>query len=265
MARRRRKLYEVPGRVILSRPLAGSLLEDITLKEKDMADPVTAGAGTAVAAAVSHALSFIINMSVSKKIAKVGKIDEFEYEEVGVVKLPLPLLSDFGVEAKFKRDEKDPTRDAVGEDGLPIYEDDKMDWLFSAAVAATKAQLRNRLISGTAEFKEGKRASETMEELIAEGGRGVGNAEALKLRHEIRKSFAAFVGTLGKSQQTQAVLVGLFSNKEALALQDDINKGKFKAYLGQYADTLEEKDLERYAKFLGSVEEACAPGTPSDF
>ena len=219
---------------------------------------------SAVAAAVAAALSYVLEMAVSKKVAKLGKVDEFEYEEVGKIKLPLPLLSDFGIVAELKKDEKDPAKDYIGEDGLPCYTDERLDWLFGAAVAQAKAQARNKLISGTAELKDGKKIAETMEELIAEGER-VGNAEALKLRHEIRKSFAAFVGTLGKSAQTQAVLVGLFSNKEALALQDDINKGKFKAYLGQYADTLEETDLGRYAKFLGSVEDACAPGTPSDF
>jgi hypothetical protein len=219
---------------------------------------------TAVAVSVVTALSFILEMSVSKKVAKLGKVDEFEYEEVGKIRLPLPLLSDFGIVAPMKKDEKDPTKDFIGEDGLPSYADEKMDWLFGAAVAMAKAQARNKLISGTAELKDGKKIAATMEELIAEGER-VGNKEALMLRHEIRKSFAAFVGTLGKTAQTQAVLVGLFSNKEALALQDDVNKGKFKAYLGQYAETLEEKDLERYSKFLTTVDEACAPGTPSDF
>lgn len=217
-----------------------------------------------VAAAVASALSFMLELAVSKKVAKPGKVDEFEYEEVGKIKLPLPLLSDFGVAADLKMDEKDNTKMYIGEDGLPVYTDDKMDWLFGAAVAAAKAQVRNKLISGTAEFKEGKKVAETMEELIAEGERR-DNSEFLKLRHEVLKSFAAFVSSLGKSVTTQAVIVGLFKNREALALQDDVNKGKFKAYLGQYAETLEPTDLTRYSKLLTSVEEACAPGTPSDF
>jgi hypothetical protein len=73
------------------------------------------------------------------------------------------------------------------------------------------------------------------------------------------------VQTLGKSAQTQAVLVGLFRNKQALALQTDETKGKMKGYLSQYAETLEEKDLERYTKYLTSVEESCSAGTPTDF
>ena len=228
-----------------------------------MTDPVKAGVA-AVAAVAATMLSFVLEMVVSKKVAKPGKVDEFEYEEVGKIKLPLPLLSDFGIVAAMKKDEKDPLKDFIGEDGLPEYEDEKLDWLFCAAVASCKADARNKLISGTAELKDGKKISETMEELIATGPR-IGNKEALMLRHEILKSFASFVSSLGKTVTTQSVIVGLFKNREALSLQDDINKGKMKAYLGQYADTLEESDLGRYSKFLTSVEEACAPGTPSDF
>ena len=66
MARRRRKLYEVPGRVILSRPLAASKLEDIVLQGDNMnvfkrnilmAAVAEASGGGAGAAAVSHPLS----------------------------------------------------------------------------------------------------------------------------------------------------------------------------------------------------------------
>lgn len=217
---------------------------------------------TDAAKAVAKVLSFALQMDVSKKVAVVGGGNE--YQKVGEIKLPLPLLSDFGIASATLKKKEGTDEMFIGEDGLPVYEDEYLDWLFSAAVAAAKAQARNMLVSGTAELKEGKKIAETLDELIAEGERR-GNAEALKLAKEIQTSFSAFVQTLGKTAATQAVLVGLFRNREALSLQDDVNKGKFKAYLEQYAETLEEKDLERYGKYLTKVEEACKPGTPSDF
>lgn len=194
-----------------------------------------------------------LETEVSKKVAVVGGGNE--YQKVGDIVIPVPTLAAFGIEAKVKE---------TGEDGLPVYEDDKLDWLFGAAVAACKAQARNKLVSGTADLKEGQKIAENFEELTAEGERK-GNAEALKLQKEIVQSFGSFVQTLGKSAATQAVLLGLFRNKQALALQTDENKGKMKGYLSQYAETLSEQDLQRYSKYLTSVEEACAAGTPSDF
>lgn len=220
----------------------------------------------AVAVPASNALSLAIMLALSKRVLKAGTLDEYEYEEVGKINLPLPSLEDFGIkDAVRAKDEKDPTKDAVADDGLPIYQDDALNWLFGAAVSAAKAQVRNRLISGTAEFKEGKKAAETMAELIAEGERGPGNAAALQLLREIKKSFAAFVGTLGKSVQTQAILLGLFSNKEGLSLQDNVSKGKMKVYLSQYAETLTPEDLGRYSKHLTTLEECCAESSSSDF
>lgn len=192
-------------------------------------------------------------VEVSKKVA-LGP-DKNEYQKVGDIVIPLPSLKAFGIDAKIKE---------MGEDGLPVYEDENMDWLFGAVVAAAKAQARNKLVSGTAELKDGQKIAENFAELVAEGERR-GNAEALKLAKEVQVSFAAYVQTLGKSTQAQAVLVGLFRNKQALALQNDETKTKFKNYLTAYAQQLEEKDLERYGKYLTSVEEACAAGTPTDF
>lgn len=208
----------------------------------------------AVTAAKSMLAGWVaLAVEVSKKVS-LGP-DKNEYQKVGDISIPIPTLEAFGVEAKIKE---------TGEDGLPVYEDENKDWLFGAVVAACKAQARNKLVSGTAELKEGQKIAENFEELTAEGERR-GNAEALKLAKEVQVAFAAFVQTLGKSAQAQAVLVGLFRNKQALALQNDETKGKFKNYLSKFAESLEEKDLERYSKYLGSVEEAAAAGTPSDF
>ncbi len=195
---------------------------------------------------------------VSKKVPSIGGGNE--YQKVGEVIIPVPSLEAFGITGMEHR----PRTEDDPDDGLPLYKDEKIAWLYDAVVAQCKAQARNKLVPGTATLKDNNKIAENFEELVAEGERR-GNAEALKLAKEIISSFSSFVQTLGKSAQTQAVLVGLFRNKQALALQSDENKTKMKGYLSQYEETLEEKDLERYGKYLTSVEEACAPGTPSDF
>lgn len=195
---------------------------------------------------------------VSKKVTVVGGGNE--YQKVGDIIIPVPTLEAFGLTPEHRARTEDDGED----DGLPLYKNDEMQWLQDAVVAQCKAQARNKLVSGTADLKDGQKIAENFAELTAEGERR-GNAEALKLAKEIVQSFGAFVQTLGKTAQTQAVLHGLFRNKQALALQTDENKAKMKGYLAQYAETLTEADLTRYSKYLNSVEEACAAGTPSDF
>lgn len=213
----------------------------------------------AQAAQVQMAPGFLPHkLEVSKKVS-VGP-DKNEYQKVGDIVVPIPTLEAFGITAeKRQRTEEDGP-----DDGLPLYKDQNLDWLFGAVVAACKMQARNKLISGTAELKEGQKIASNFEELTAEGERK-GNAEALKLAKEVITSFAAYVQGLGKSVQTQAMLVGLFRSKQALALQPDSAKEKMKGYLSSYAETLDEKDLERYSRYLKTVEEACTPGAPSDF
>lgn len=201
-----------------------------------------------------------LKTDVSKKVSVAG--GDNEYKKVGEVIIPIPTLSAFGVEAASRPFDKE--KDGEEDDGLPIYTDEKMDWLHRAVVAACKAQARNKLVSGTATLKDGLKIAENFEELTAEGERR-GNAEALKLAKEIQTSFASYVEGLGKSQATQAVLVAFFRQKSALALQTEDTKTKMLGYLTGYAETLEPKDLERYGKALQAVEDACKSSTPTDF
>jgi hypothetical protein len=199
-----------------------------------------------------------LKLDVSKKVS-VGP-DKNEYQKVGDVILPIPTLEAFGIKAEIRPRTEDDGED----DGLPLYKEENLDWLFGAVVASCKMQARNKLVSGTAELKEGQKIAETFEELVKEGERK-GNAEALKLAKEAVSSFSAYVQGLGKTVQTQAMLIGLFRNRQALSLQPDTAKEKFKGYLTAYAETLSEGDLGRYQKILMAIEEACAAGTAVDF
>lgn len=179
---------------------------------------------------------------------------KYEVQEVGKIDIPVPTLAAFGITAEQAKNE-DGSLQFV--DGLPVYADDKMDWIFGAAVAQTKVQARNKLVNSTADLKEGQKIAENFEELTAEGERK-GNAEALKLAKEVQQAFAAFMGTLGKKAETVAFAANLFKNRDALASQPAGMKEKMKAYLDSFLEQLSAEDATRYARPLLKVEEACS-------
>lgn len=149
------------------------------------------------------------------------------------------------------------------EDGLPVYESDKANWLQGAILAAIKAQARNKLVSGTATLKEGLSIPTDWEGILAEGVRGGG--EALAIAREAKAAFAEWMGKQGKSEAATATVVTLFSNKQALALQSAVNKAKVKAYVENFGGSLDDASLERFAKPIDAVIAACEAEEVVDF
>lgn len=184
-----------------------------------------------------------IVMPVSKKIN--GK-----YEKQGEVAIVVPMLEDILPHVAGAK--------VTGEeDGLPVYDNDPANYVMSAILAYVKMNARNKLKPGTAELKDGQKIPTNWDELCAEGERG-GNGAALQLAREVREAFARWVSTLGKSAAAQAVICGYFNNKTALQLADATNKGKMSAYIEQFAASLDEETLERYARPLENISEAAA-------
>lgn len=147
---------------------------------------------------------------------------------------------------------------ASDEDGYPVFEDQKANWLFGAVITAVKAQARSRLQKGTVTLKEGLKIATTLEELATAAGRDGG--AALAAMRECRDEFAKWAATTGKSVATQETLVKLFKNREALSTQNSVIKGKMKDYVEQFSVALSESDpekLERFTRTIESVLEAC--------
>lgn len=199
-----------------------------------------------------------LRVDISKK-APDGKGGN-EYQKIGEMAIPVPTLAAFGVDAKTRARTEDDGED----DGLPLYEDKNMDWLFGAIVASCKAQARNKLVPQTADLKDGQKIASNFDELTAEGERR-GNAEALKLAKEISNAFTSWFTTLAKSVAATAMATTLFRKRDALAIQPNDIKKKMQSYLQQFAETLEPADAERYSKYLLAVEEACSATTAEDF
>lgn len=184
-----------------------------------------------------------ITLDVSKKIG--GK-----YVKQGDMTIHVPLLPDFVAElVAAKETEKD-------EDGMPVYDNPKANFVQSAVLAYVKAAGRNKLISGTAELKPGLKIAETWDELTAEGVRG-GGAAALQAIRDLREKFATYVKGLGKSEAAQFQINTLFGSKQALAVATQAKREAFYKYVEAFAETLTEDELERFARPLQAIEDAC--------
>ena len=190
-----------------------------------------------------------IKMEVNKKGA--GN----KYEKVGEVEIFVPTLSEIFPDAKIAVDKEGKP---VEEDGLPVYEDAKLNWVQGAIFAAVKAQARNKLKPGTATLKDNVSIAKDWDTLTAEGER-VGNGDALAAVREAKAAFAEYVKGLGKSAAAMQTLNLLFANKQALALQSPENKAKMEAYVTEFATSMAEDETKfaRYEKYIASILAAC--------
>lgn len=179
-------------------------------------------------------------------------------EKVGEVIIYVPTLEAFGIAAEVS---------SIDDDGLPIYKDDKQDFLFSAIVAAVKAKARNSLVSGTADLKAGNTIATNFTELLAEGTRG-GGAEALAVVRELKAKMGFWLASVEKkSAGTQAFINGLFANRQALSLQSETNRGKMVEYINRFAEWLADDNLElleKGQKYVNSLLEAAQAATSAD-
>lgn len=147
---------------------------------------------------------------------------------------------------------------AVDDDGLPVLDSDGANWLFSAIVAAVKAGARNKLVKDSVQVKDGLKIPETLAELFEPGTRGAG--AALAAMRDCRNAFAEFVATLNKSESTSTMMITLFNNKQALALQSDVMKGKMKGYVEEFVTAaLTEEQVDTWGRTIEAVLETCKP------
>lgn len=178
-----------------------------------------------------------------------------KYNKLGEVKIFVPLLADAGIEAE-------QAKDAAGilmvEDGLPVYVDDYYNWIQGAMLAQTKAQARNKLVSGTATLKDGKVIADDWETITAEA-EGVGNPAALLAVREIKAAFQKWVASLGKSAAAQGLLTTLFNSKQSLTVQSTENKAKMEGYVNDFADSLDADALTKGLRYITGVLDACKP------
>lgn len=191
-----------------------------------------------------------------KLVLTVGKKVEGtsgnEVQEVGKVDVFYPDLAEFGISAAVKKD--DNGAEVTDDDGVIVYADEKHDYAQYAIVQSVKMAARNKLIPGTIELRPGAVIASNWEQLLAEGGN---RGEALKLIAEIKKAFAVYVMGLEKKPEVKNAYITLFGNKQGLSLQPKAIKDKFIATVWEFAGGLDTAVLERYQRYIGSLEEVC--------
>ena len=192
------------------------------------------------------AATMAINKTVDKKYVKVGDVQYF-----------VPTLAAFGIDAKVEAISED--------DGLPVYADEKHDWLFSAICAKVALKVRSMLEPQSVTFKDGASAPADFAALMAEGKRG-GAGQYMAMMSELRKAFAAYIDTLGKSAATKKVVCDAFANPEGVALASEDMRGKFAVYFNGFIEACNNAELlERGQKHLEKLLAACEAGMPDDF
>lgn len=221
----------------------------------------------ALANAISNAFTSII-MPVSTKIAS-------KFSKVGEVTIYCPTLEDAGFQAERQPLLDEKTKAPVfNEDGspafmfvenLPIYVEAAHNWIQEAMLAQVKAQARNKLVTKTANLKDGATIATDWPSLTAEGDRG-GNGDALAATREVKEAFKKHVVSLGKSAKAQETLTTLFNSKQSLALQSPENKEKMVQYINDFVATVDDANMTRWMKYLEGVNAACAAqGEADDF
>lgn len=201
-----------------------------------------------------------VKIEVNKKSDKAGKVG---YEKIGDVSIYVPLISAFGITAEQTKDDKGELLST--DDGLPVYAEDKANWLQDAILAAIKAMARNRLKPGTATLKDGAKIPSNFEELLAASENRNTGAALVAIR-ELKEKFKTWVAGLNKSAAAQQTLNTLFANKQALSLQSEANRQKMQAYITDFAGTLDEAMLAKGERYLQSLLDACATtGEAEDF
>lgn len=188
---------------------------------------------------------------------QVKKTENGKHVLVGEVGIVVPTVEDFVaqlVAAKITGEE----------DGLPVYDNDVANWVMSSVFNSVKMAARNKLVTGTAQVKDGLKIATNWDELTAEAERG-GGAAALQLLRVLREAFATYMRGLGKSEAAQYNANKLFGSKVALEMTSPENKAKLKSYVEAFAETLSAEDLDRFERPLDSILASCEAGEASDW
>lgn len=189
---------------------------------------------------------------------EVSKKENGAYVKVGEVQVYYPLLSELGLAVEpskyvtYDKDNKEQDATADTPESFPIYADERVQYVMDAVLAAVKASARNKLVSGTVEFKDGNKIAETVEELLASGER---SGEALKIRREFLSAIKGFLPSLGKSPAYQAQLYDIISNIKGINSQSTDRKALISDVVGKFAETLTPENLTRFSRTLEQIAE----------
>jgi hypothetical protein len=193
-------------------------------------------AGKLNAGSFASKLQFVINETVKDDSGKN------KYKEIAKVDMPFPVLADFGIIATQSKNDKG---ELEFDEGVPVYEDDVMDWLQTAVVQQLKAQNRNKFIDG--KLKDNAILPENFIQMVAVGER---SGEALKARYAAKASFAAYLKSKNKKDTVVNLLSNLFIDANSIATAKDDFANALAQHMQTWVSALAETDKVRFARTI---------------
>lgn len=195
------------------------------------------------------------NMNVS--VTKNPGTPNAKREVIGAVAVFYPTLTEIAAAiGASKQAIDDKGQSKVDDEGMPIYDTNAANWIQTAINNAVKMAARNKLEPQSVNCKDGLKIAENMDELTAESTGG-NNGEGLAILREAKEAFTKYVATLGKTPDTAALLVTLFSNRQSLTTQAAGVKEKMRGYVEQFSVTLSDEQAERFTRPIEAVIKGC--------
>jgi hypothetical protein len=188
------------------------------------------------------------------EVSKTETIDgQNKRVPVGSVTVYYPLLSEMGIAIEPSGEDKN---------GLPIYSDDRVMFVWDALMASVLANARNKLTKGTITLKDGNTIPDTVEQLIATAER---SGEALKNRAACYTSLAAFLTAQGKPAAFVSGVINTAKNTAGIPLQSQQRREKLIAIVTEFSASLSEEDAARFERTLSTIVEQAQAEDDSGF
>jgi hypothetical protein len=181
---------------------------------------------------------FMLKMEVNKK-------EGGEYKLVGSVDVPVFALNDFGIEV---------IANGKDDNGLPLYNDAKLQYVQDAITAAIKAAARNKLVGGSIVTKAGNKIATTVAELMESSGN---SGAALALHRDFLAAFTAYLLTSGKNAKVQALYSSMVKNKASIALSTEARRTGLATQLEAFINAISESDQEKYLGIVEGLSSLC--------
>lgn len=183
----------------------------------------------------------------------ISETIEGERKALGNITVPVPTLAAFAIAAAFKLNDKQEVE--TDDDGVPLYAEKQHNFLQDCIIGKVQAKARNQLVPKTIELKEGKTIASNFDELFAESER---DGTHLINRAEAVKAYRGFLISVGVKENVAESMARMFRDKESLASQSDVVKGKMKARIEAFTASLEPENLVKYGRTITVADEACA-------
>lgn len=181
-----------------------------------------------------------IKMSVSKTVNS-------KREELGTVELYAPSLQEIGLAYEPEGQSE--------ETGELVYTDHTASFIYSALLAAVKANARNKFAPGTINLRPGASLPTTLAELVAPTVSNKG--QALVERRGLIEMFKEYAAKLERPDALKAALVMLFDKPDNLALQDADKRAKIKPYFEGFGNEVAERLTDWQANYIQGVLDQC--------